>query len=287
MTRQLTVATGLGLTCLIALVSCGGNTSTPADNLRLYAESISRMHQLAQGATLYLGDYDEVLPRPNSWMDVLIPYVHDESLFSSPILNSRAPKYGYAFNSEIAGHGYLEFPAATTIMLFDSTVLARNATASISTMPVPPRYGESNTIAYLDGHVKDETIVLPPPDLAKLAESRLKQISVGMLIYSSDYDDNLPPGDQWIDRLTPYVKAESTFHSPAFTDPGVYGFAYDQNAAGMPTTFFDFPAQATLDFDSTVLTKSAVAHPSTLPVPARYQGGNFVGYVDGHVKQVN
>ena len=235
----------------------------------------------------YMVDNDDVLPLSQTWMDALAPYVRNEALYSSPALESRAPAYGYAFNSAIAGHGYAEFPAATTVSIFDSTVIARNATAPISTLPDPPRYGVSNTIAYLDGHVQDETINVSPPELAKIAETRLKQLSVGFLIYASDYDDNLPPGPKWVENLTPYIQAETTFHSPVFTDPGQYGFAYDSGAAGKSITTFDFPAQISLDFDSTILTKSAVSTTITLPVPARYQGGNFIGYIDGHVKQVN
>jgi len=235
----------------------------------------------------YMVDNDDVLPLSQTWMDALAPYVRNEALYSSPALESRAPAYGYAFNSAIAGHGYAEFSAATTISIFDSTVIARNATAPISTLPDRPRYGVSNTIAYLDGHVQDETINVSPAELAKIAETRLKQLSVGFLIYASDHDDNLPPGSKWVENLTPYIQAETTFHSPVFTDPGKYGFAYDGDAAGKNLSTLDFPAQISLDFDSTILTRSAVSTTITLPVPARYQGGNFIGYIDGHVKQVN
>ena len=104
---------------------------------------------------IYANDWNEDAPLANQWEDELLPYVKQDLLFHSPAVQYKnKTEYGYALNSALAG---LALPTlaspSTTISIFDSTVLIKNATASITTLPNPPRYGKLNTIVHADGHV--------------------------------------------------------------------------------------------------------------------------------------
>ena len=232
-----------------------------------------------------MGDYDEILPLINKWMDALTPYVHDPSTFHTPLVGSQA--YGYALNAEVAGKTYTQFvrPDQTQTM-FDSTDLRRNATDGTKSQPSPPRYGSRNTIASLDGHVQDEYGLNPTPDqLYAQSRARLKAVNTGVLIYASDWNDQLPLGGQWMDELSPYVKATDNFHSPAVQrqNPANYGFAFNVDIAGRVLATIDSPSTVMSTFDSTILTRNATGPTSTLPSPPRYSGKNTIGFLDGHV----
>jgi len=218
-------------------------------------------------------------------MDELLPYTKTEVVFHSPAVGSGG--YGYAMNSAIPGTILPQYSNPSIVVtLFDSTDLARNATDSLTTEPIPPRYHGHNTIAFLDGHVQDEQAVKnPPPSLYQLSQSRLKQVNLGMIIYSNDYDNALPLANQWMDELVPYTKNDTLFHSPAvqLRDPSNYGYAINSAIVGQISTNFTQATTISI-FDSTVLTRNATASTTTLPNPPRYGASNTIGYLDGHVK---
>lgn len=121
----------------------------------LYSQSQSRLKQVDLGLLMYANDWNDVAPLTNQWVDELIPYTKQDLLFHSPAIQLKnATQYGYALNAALAGQSFPSLASpATTISVFDSTILTKNATASISTLPNPPRYGKVNTIAYADGHI--------------------------------------------------------------------------------------------------------------------------------------
>jgi len=201
---------------VIATWSCGGNGGGHGDGFSAqYLLSVSRLKAANTGLILYINDYDDAVPLSNKWVDELTPYVKDPTSFNSPAV--AAPGYGYALNSAVAGKDLISFTdPSTTISLFDSTDLARNATDPTSTEPSPPRYGKRNTLAYLDGHVQDEvTTQTPPPSLYVDSQTRLKSVNLGMFEYANDWDDVEPLANKWMDGLQPYVKNDALFHSPA------------------------------------------------------------------------
>jgi hypothetical protein len=257
-----------------ALISgCGGSMGSSGSQ---YSESILRMQKLANGVAGYATDYDDTFPRPNSWVDVTTPYVKELSAYDSPAVG----KYGYALNLAIEGKSTNAFDPSTTVLTFDSTEIKRNADADVSTMPEPGRYQGRNTIGMADGYVVDSELVTDPLTEAR---RRIKAIALGALMYASDYDDVLPTAN-WVDETMPYVRSEHPFISPAFEgQPGKYGFAYNELIVGDPMSAISSPASTELYFDSTVLSRNAVASTSTMPVPGRYAGTNVISFVDGHV----
>lgn len=264
-------------------IGCGGGGSPPNE----YRVSVNRLKAVDLGLLEYVSDYDDVLPPNDRWMDGLTPYTKDESLFRSPAVSAKG--YGYAMNTAISGKNLPFFPDTSVVVsLFDSTDLARNATAPLSTEPSPARYSGRNTIAYLDGHVNDETTVNPnPPTLYQQSQTRLKSVSLGVVMYSSDYDEVLPLTNQWVDELMPYVKSDLPFHSPAMQikNAANYGYALNSAVAGQSVANIASPATTLSVFDSTVLSKNATAAISTLPNPPRYGKFNTLAYVDGHIQK--
>jgi len=257
----------------------GSGTSTSA-----YQLSVSRLKALNRGLLLYISDYDDIVPPAAEWMDDLAPYVTDPNNFRSPAVQGTG--YGYALNSALPDNSINSFANPSTVVsVFDSTNLSRNATASPSTMPSPPRYATHNTIAYLDGHVRDDPTVEPPADQYEVSRTRLRHCAVGITLYSSDYDDRYPLANTWMDSLTPYRVEEGSFHSPlaAAANAANYGYAFNLDMIGQSFSSLENPATMTMLFDSTVLTRNATASTSTLPNPPRYSGRNTIAHADSSV----
>lgn len=258
------------------IVGCGGGGG---DGNSPYAKSIGRMAKLDAALLIYMNDYDDVIAPANRWVDGMIPYAKDVTVFNSPVVKTG---YGYALNSAIAGHTGTEFPQPSTVIsFFDSTDVAKNATELTSTMPSPPRYGQKNTIGYLDGEVQDQ----PISTTFSASAANLKQVSSGLLMYANDWDDVAPLGDGWMDVLGLYVKRPTYFHSPAVfkKDQNAYGYAMNMEITGQRLGSFSQPWSEISLFDSTVLTRSAVTSTSTLPNPPRYGKYNTIAYLDGHI----
>ncbi|MDR3690019.1 MAG: hypothetical protein P4L46_11615 [Fimbriimonas sp.] len=267
---------------VVVLGGCGGGGIQGS----AYGTSVEHLVAVDKGLLLYANDYDNVLPETNTWMDALAPYTRDEGLYHSPAV--AIGQYGYAMNASIVGHSATAFSDPATVeTLFDSTDLRRNATDPTSTEPRPARYGTRNTIAYLDGHVQDQSTVPGASSPFAQSQAHLAAIDAGMLMYSNDYDDVLPLAGNWEDGMLPYVKTEANFHSPAVVkkNPSDYGYAFNSTIAGQPQTSIVTPATTISFFDSTDLTRNATASTATLPKPPRYGSKNTIAYADGHVQK--
>lgn len=119
-------------------------------------ESRRRLRGLATGLLLYAGDHDDRFPGP-TWMDDLTPYVRQSRSFRSPAFDMSTTEYGYALNEAVAGKMTVEINNPDqTVAIFDSTNLARNAIAPLSTKPNPGRYSGYNTLAMADGSTRFE-----------------------------------------------------------------------------------------------------------------------------------
>ncbi|HSI72545.1 MAG TPA: hypothetical protein VK934_05170 [Fimbriimonas sp.] len=261
--------------CTAALgIGCSGAElgSGPSN---FFPTSVQRLHASSQGLLLYLQDHDDFAPVANTWIDVLTPYVENVEVFNSPALS----QYGYALNAEVAGSTAID--PSLVVGLFDSTIVERNATASVSTMPQPPRYDEGNTIAFLDGHVEHEVpILFTGLDGSK---ERIGRLGTAALMYAGDSDDVLPIGS-WAHGLWPYLATDRAFRSPIFDAPSQnYGYAMNQELVGQSFAQIESPATAILFFDSTDLARDAVAATVTRPSPGRYEGFNTWVYADGTV----
>ena len=123
------------------------------------SSDLNNTKQIALSTIIYSNDYDNFAPLPSKWVDGIKPYVKSDSVFRSPaVVLKDENEYGYAFNISVSGESITSFESPSMLLsFFDSTDLLKNATTSTSTLPIPPRYGTKNTLAYVDGHVAPVT----------------------------------------------------------------------------------------------------------------------------------
>ncbi|MCH8979317.1 MAG: hypothetical protein IH945_08770 [Armatimonadetes bacterium] len=117
--------------------------------------ALSNIKQLALGNLMYAADNDDRLPVAERWMDVLVPHLNGEQLFVDPDLKDRQEdEYGYAFFRPLSGAsiGAVVEPG-TVPLLFQSSLLHRNATSDLTTRPKTSN-GRRLNVAFLDGHAK-------------------------------------------------------------------------------------------------------------------------------------
>ncbi len=132
----------------------------------------------------------------------------------------------------------------------------------------------------------------PPHDSCS---SHLKQLCLGIDIYSRDYDQKLPPAAKWCDAVRPYVKYEQkVFHCNQAPQKGsllsILGLAKDSPSCNY--SYLNKLNQVSMGkirnpAGTPILFDSNGGWNSTLPVTgavSRHSGGYNCGFVDGHVK---
>lgn len=123
-------------------------------------QALSNVKQLGLAINIYASDNNDRMPIADRWMDAVESYARQERIFRSPEATPEDPTdYGFAFRKEFGQKKMIDYPdAATRAMVFDSTILSRNATSGLETVPNPGRYGTSSTrgnmIGFMDGHAK-------------------------------------------------------------------------------------------------------------------------------------
>ena len=118
------------------------------------------------------------------------------------------------------------------------------------------------------------------------AQSNVKQLGLGLLMYANDENDSLPRAEAWMDAVQPYILNEPVFHSPSLKPPAEYGFAFRRHLGGEDISKVVAPDQVAMVFDSTDLRRNATGELDLLPNPPRYHRAgtatNVVAFVDGH-----
>jgi prepilin-type processing-associated H-X9-DG protein len=123
-----------------------------------------------------------------------------------------------------------------------------------------------------------------PPSDSDECVSRVKQITLGLLMYSQDYDDTFPQ-QSWQGPLFPYVKDLSVFDCPALQKSGGrFGYALNGGLMGTRMAVIKQPDIVPAVFDSNLLGAGAIGDISNLANPPRHAEGNTMSYADGHVK---
>lgn len=141
----------ISLMLIQSMCACGGRMTAKR------TASLSNLKQTALAHEMYVTEYDGFGPSPESWMDQIAPYLlnKNERLFASVHETIEDHEYGHAYFrplgslKEWAVQNKEEVP-----LMFDSTDLRRNANGGLELLPDPPRWGEANLMAFLDGHVK-------------------------------------------------------------------------------------------------------------------------------------
>lgn len=154
------LALGCVLAMSIILSGCGGQravqdlsrTMQRAGDAERKATCLSNLKQLALAALMFAQDHNDTLPNASTWSDDIQPYCKSTDILRCP---SDTNEYSYAMNSKLSGKkiGAITDPT-TTVLFFESSAGVRNAADPMTSVCKPPRHGDGNDFAYVDGHVK-------------------------------------------------------------------------------------------------------------------------------------
>jgi prepilin-type processing-associated H-X9-DG protein len=131
----------------------------------------SNMKQLGTALAMYTQDYDERMPPKETWQDNLFPYLKNSAVFNCPA--DRGMPYGYAFNARLDRLSLDRVLSPMTApSIFESRIHVPNGFDMLESWDPRHRSGSGGprgVVAYVDGHVKAETIA--PAAGAGLSES--------------------------------------------------------------------------------------------------------------------
>ena len=118
--------------------------------------------------------------------------------------------------------------------------------------------------------------------------SNMKQLSLAIMMYATDYDDHLPEATHWMDLTYPYVMYQDTYKCPGLLKknlPG-YGYAFHRHLSQKPLPKIKAPATVIMLFESNNLAYNATDPLTTLLSEGRHEGQNKIniGFADGHAK---
>jgi hypothetical protein len=115
--------------------------------------------------------------------------------------------------------------------------------------------------------------------------SRIKQLSLGMLLYNSDHE-GAPAADHWMDLSQPYTKDSTLYHCPAFNEPGRYGYAMNDNLSGVDLEGSMDWAKVPMVYESLQDGKNAHDRFTSLLQTPRHRSSDrvIVGFADAHAK---
>jgi len=118
---------------------------------------LSNVKQVGMGASMYAYDSDDVLPVANRWMDLIDPYMKDESYFHClrNDMSATDTPYEWVFRRRLGGktRSLVEAPKETA-MIFDSDVAFRNAAFELQAMPKGGIYRNGDYVCFADGHAR-------------------------------------------------------------------------------------------------------------------------------------
>jgi len=111
----------------------------------------------------------------------------------------------------------------------------------------------------------------------------LKQISTATLMYTEDWDDNLPRSSNWVSATNSYIKNVRVYHCA--TDTSGYptlSYAYNEQLSGLRTKLVREPGNVIMQFDAS---SGWGAARDTSPIDFRHGGGDHatIAFADGHV----
>lgn len=116
---------------------------------------ISNVKQLGLAFSMYVQDYDEHYPLPQSWNEGIYPYTKNTAILRCPFAPEESlPSYAMNRRLKSVLLARIETPN-DTVELFDS-IPGKNLSGGRELLPDPPRHGTGgyNTIGFVDGHAK-------------------------------------------------------------------------------------------------------------------------------------
>jgi len=124
-------------------------------------------------------------------------------------------------------------------------------------------------------------------DAAKAAncQSNVKQISMAMKFYLSDWNDTYPPAENWCDAMDKYTMAPKIYVCPSVPEK-LCGYGFNDVLAGQPEGIIkDVSATVTI-FESDEGWNAHGRSDAMITLP-RHSRGFTTGFADGHVMSVS
>ena len=115
-----------------------------------------------------------------------------------------------------------------------------------------------------------------------ICQSNLKQVALGYIQYSQDWDEKMPPARKWNDVLLPYLKSAEVFDCPSLAKGKTNGYALNAKTSGKSLEVFAAPAQTVAVYETWTLKPNAFGMGENGVY--RHLGGANYAYADGHVK---
>lgn len=138
------------------------------------AACMGQLKQISIGISQYSRDYDECMPLPVNWTQVLLPYTKSAAVFQCPQRGDLPQGIALHLNAAGAHAAQLRQPDIT-LFLFDSASSALNAADVGTSLPLRNRHPRGFAIAFADAHVK----MLARPD------------------FKAGYGENFVPAVRW------------------------------------------------------------------------------------------
>lgn len=107
---------------------------------------------------IYANDNNDRMPLAAQWGDVIQAYARNEEILKD-VEGIPNGTFGRAYRKSASGllTTSIKKPEGF-LLLFDSTLLARNAVSRPETLPHPGRHEGKDTVGYLDGHARAVTM---------------------------------------------------------------------------------------------------------------------------------
>ena len=113
----------------------------------------SNVKQASLAILIYSDDYDDRLPLSSKWGDM----VERESRNPAALKDVEGVpdgSFGYAFRKSAPRTQISSVRNMDTLaLIFDSTLMSKNAVGEVDSLPSPGRHDGKDVIGYLDGHV--------------------------------------------------------------------------------------------------------------------------------------
>jgi prepilin-type processing-associated H-X9-DG protein len=123
------------------------------------------------------------------------------------------------------------------------------------------------------------------PARTTVCMSNIKQLNIGMLMYTQDYDEQFPSPYMWNEGIMPYVKNDQIFHCPEEPVQDVPSYGMNGRLKKLKVSTLASLERTVLLFDS-IPGKDIAGGKALLPRPPRHDNGQNVGFVDGHAKWI-
>ena len=114
--------------------------------------------------------------------------------------------------------------------------------------------------------------------------SNVKNISLAVQMYVSDYDDVFPPAAQWSDTLFEYVRNEDVYRCPQAAELSC-AYAFNAALGAALHDALEHPVRTVVIFESDRGWNGAGGR-ALLPAEPRHLRGDNYGFADGHAQWV-